>query len=593
MWYTFWNSSLWVIGYAESTDGLHWNKYVNNPVIIGTENWEGPGAGKGSVIYKDGIFHMWYDSNSPNSIIVYAYSSDGINWTKPSEYNPTLISGGEGGFNSFNIGAPSIVSIHNDLLMYFTGLVNENNKTVWRIGLAYEKFPLNTPTPFPSLTPTPLPTLLPSPTLVPSPTPSPVNTKKVVFIPGLGASWNLEDIAFCKSTPNASWTMNVFGNLAYIPLLQTLENNGYDVSVFNYDWRKDIRDNISKLSNHINAVADSGEKVSLVGHSMGGLIGRSYLNQTFGEGKISTFITVGTPHKGATTTYPFWAGAENNYLSKELKIASSLLIHACKVTYNISELNAIHTYYPSVQNMLPTFDYLRDKRNNTVKPVLSMNHKNNYFPDSFSFPYFSIRLGTLSGYGENTVLELETKNPTSREITRGEWLDGKTLNSKFTKNGDGTVLNLSSTLDDAENITILGNHTEIIQSRTGVSTILGMLGNTHSLRSSLNIPEKNSSSKTNELSYGTIIVGYPADIWTTKNGKKIRKDEQGILFFDKPSSKTEEITFIPKGKETIIHVGQFTTKGEIDWKTYTFKQKSQFKKKLKLSKDTIVSNPME
>lgn len=587
LWYVFNNGSNWVIGYATSNDGLNWDKYENNPVITQTMSWEGSQTGKSSVIHKDGMFHMWYDTNTPNSAIAYAYSIDGIHWTKPSEYNPALLPGGQGGFNTFNIGAPSMISVNDNLLMFFIGLVNEFSGVQWKIGLAYQ----TTPSPSPTLLPTPTPTQIPTPT--PSPTPLPVNVKKVIFIPGLGASTNIEDIAHCKSTPNAAWTLNIFGKIAYIPFIQTLENNGYEVSVFNYDWRKNINENIDNLSHLVNDFADSGEKVSLVGHSMGGLIGRSYLNQTFGEGKISTFITVGTPHKGATTTYPFWAGAENKFLSKMLKISSSLLIHSCKETYNISELNAIHTYFPSVQNMLPTFDYLRDKKSNTIKPVLSMNHKNNYFPDSFSFPYFSIRVGTLSGYGENTVLELETKNPTNREITRGEWLDGKTLKSKFTKSGDGTVLNLSSTLDDAENITIQGNHTEIIQSRTGINTIMRMLGNTQSLRSAFSVPEKNNASQINDLSYGTIIIGDPADIWITKNGKYITKDDQGMLFFDKPLSKTEDITIIPKGKETVIHIGQFTTKGEINWKTYRFKEKSQFKKKLRLLKDTIVNNPLE
>ena len=81
------------IGYATSTDGIHWEKYENNPVLIPSETWEGERVLLPKVIIGDSTFQMWYAglSPSPNSgfKVGYATSPDGINWTK-YENNPVF-----------------------------------------------------------------------------------------------------------------------------------------------------------------------------------------------------------------------------------------------------------------------------------------------------------------------------------------------------------------------------------------------------------------------------------------------------------------------------------------------------------------------
>ena len=74
----------------------------------------------------------------------------------------------------------------------------------------YEE-PTPTPTPEPTLTPTPSPTPSPTPTSTPSPTqtptptstpitPTPQPSKKVVFLHGMGGSWNADALLNCKSS---------------------------------------------------------------------------------------------------------------------------------------------------------------------------------------------------------------------------------------------------------------------------------------------------------------------------------------------------------------------------------------------------------
>jgi pimeloyl-ACP methyl ester carboxylesterase len=76
---------------------------------------------------------------------------------------------------------------------------------------------------------------------------------------------------------------------------------------FAYDWRRDMRFNARKLKELIDDrlplwQKHSGAKdarVILIGHSMGGLISRHYLEMLGGWRQCKALITLGSPHRGA------------------------------------------------------------------------------------------------------------------------------------------------------------------------------------------------------------------------------------------------------------------------------------------------------
>lgn len=75
------------IGHATSTDGIHWNKDPNNPVLEqgGKGEWDETGVWDPYVIYEDGIFKMWYGGGGgrkPNIGWAYAESKDGTHFEK-------------------------------------------------------------------------------------------------------------------------------------------------------------------------------------------------------------------------------------------------------------------------------------------------------------------------------------------------------------------------------------------------------------------------------------------------------------------------------------------------------------------------------
>ena len=101
----------------------------------------------------------------------------------------------------------------------------------------------------------------------------------------------------------------------YAAFLKALLYTGADVLVFPYDWRLSNRHNAHLLQRRILQQWFGGrlprerklgedERVTLIGHSMGGLIARFFLESAhLGYALARRLITIGTPHLGAPQAY--------------------------------------------------------------------------------------------------------------------------------------------------------------------------------------------------------------------------------------------------------------------------------------------------
>jgi len=126
-------SPFWRIGYATSIDGINWTKQNNgNPVIVPTKSWELNNASYPNVIYENGTYKMWYAAGYGDSgnQIVYATSTDGINWEKLENENPALTTSSSG-FDSGNIISPFVMKDGKVYKMWYSGYNGG-----WRIGYA-------------------------------------------------------------------------------------------------------------------------------------------------------------------------------------------------------------------------------------------------------------------------------------------------------------------------------------------------------------------------------------------------------------------------------------------------------------------------
>jgi len=79
-----------------------------------------------------------------------------------------------------------------------------------------------------------------------------------------------------------------------------IHNQGENLFCFTYDWRKNNNHNAQLLSYFIDSVRTwtGADKVNLVGHSMGGTLSKTFINN-FDESRIDKMVFIGTSHLGA------------------------------------------------------------------------------------------------------------------------------------------------------------------------------------------------------------------------------------------------------------------------------------------------------
>ena len=85
---------------------------------------------------------------------------------------------------------------------------------------------------------------------------------------------------------------------------------------FNYPWFDPVDRNVPRLGRFVEGVcAETGaDKVTLVAHSLGGLVCVEYAHGPDGQQRVAHCITIGTPHAGVK-----WRGPIPGKVSKELR----------------------------------------------------------------------------------------------------------------------------------------------------------------------------------------------------------------------------------------------------------------------------------
>jgi hypothetical protein len=150
MWYLGYISNPWIygIGRATSTDGINWTKYddpatpnspfaESDPVLYpgSPGSWDYPFLRLGSVVFDGTKYHLYYYGGIfyVNFRIGYAWSSDGINWTKYNDpdtpnppfaqSDPVLTWGLTGSWDDTQVMAPWVIldTLTSTYKMWYTG----------------------------------------------------------------------------------------------------------------------------------------------------------------------------------------------------------------------------------------------------------------------------------------------------------------------------------------------------------------------------------------------------------------------------------------------------------------------------------------
>jgi triacylglycerol lipase len=85
---------------------------------------------------------------------------------------------------------------------------------------------------------------------------------------------------------------------------------------FNYPWFDSVDRNVPRLARFVERVCEENgaERVTLVAHSLGGLVSMEFAHSPAGKRRVAHCITIGTPHAGVT-----WRGPILGKVAKELR----------------------------------------------------------------------------------------------------------------------------------------------------------------------------------------------------------------------------------------------------------------------------------
>jgi triacylglycerol esterase/lipase EstA (alpha/beta hydrolase family) len=290
-------------------------------------------------------------------------------------------------------------------------------------------------------------------------------------------------------------------------LKSTMEIAGLQQNVdyfqFSYDWRHPNQTSAYNLRNYINRVQalTGAKKVSVVAHSMGGLVTRAYIedmanpsvrysgSNTFEdvsqrvdyENNIARFIMAGTPNMGSGTAIPRWYGGDtlsgnavpeglaNDYMMQYyLGLIQEDYIESNQTDNPVAGLY-LQEQVPATRDLLPTYETTMMKK--SFEPTL-LNPNNfveswlpritdNVFLDALNAKSHSedsslneIDTLSIAGVGQETVRSvhfIDTITPSNRlGHLWSNWFiesEGETLWFDFIRknlNGDETVLDISA-----------------------------------------------------------------------------------------------------------------------------------------------------
>lgn len=103
---------------------VQWTKYANNPVMTkGASSWEAIAIGQPTCLIENDTIKMWYVAvdGTLKARISYAWSLDGITWTKYNSATPVLDVGVAGEWDRGWLDAPEIVRDASGYKLYYYG----------------------------------------------------------------------------------------------------------------------------------------------------------------------------------------------------------------------------------------------------------------------------------------------------------------------------------------------------------------------------------------------------------------------------------------------------------------------------------------
>src|SRR3989339_373199 len=533
----------------DSSNGIDFDLSTLQTVLMPEQSWEWAGVSSPTIYFENGAYYLFYTALSNNWKMGFAYSTDGIHFTKCHDFlleadvapkslvkkdniyslffhSPngveTVETTSQPSCNSnwtnrhIVFDSPRFHSVmHKDNALYLYYAKNINS--LWSLNRASSS--------------------------------EQVKKNPIIIIPGFLGSWNKDAILHNKIVLQQDWILNPIAK-EYEGLEKTLIHLGYeknkDFYYFNYDWRKDIESNADKLNVFINNL-HLEQPADLVGHSLGGIVGRIYA-QKYGKTNIEHLVTVGSPHQGIAKSYMAVEGGEIETDNSLFWLAEKIVLQLYKDGLK-TDRQILSENFPVIQNLIPTTDFLKDE--SQVISISNMAIKNNLlsrYQDNFN-QIFDI-LQTTSGEKGMTTSGYVVKKRNVIDELLANYPDGRPI-QKLTDMGDLTVTSVSA--KGGENPIILSkDHGELIYTKDAIKQLLDTL--------QIGVEDKDiiEGKRTNLFPSLIFLMLSPAKL-EIRVGGKTYQEQEGVVFIENALSNSYELraTGQDNGRYSIL-VGRLT-----------------------------------
>jgi pimeloyl-ACP methyl ester carboxylesterase len=235
--------------------------------------------------------------------------------------------------------------------------------------------------------------------------------------------------------------MEAFGRLVDFLCEELGYTEGVDLLEFGYDWRQDNRASAALLKERVTSwrlsLPDPHTKIVFIGHSMGGLICRYYLEQLGGLDACARLILLGTPNRGST-----------RILSTAISGRGALA-----VPIGAARIRRMMLHFPSVYQLLPTHSTIRLESGEIFLPFSDDGwlpaEFRSHLPTGRSFratlestERSGVPTTCVFGYGQRTLVEMRVRREPDGSF--------KVIEEIFDEAGDDAVTESSAVLDRAE-----------------------------------------------------------------------------------------------------------------------------------------------
>ncbi len=303
----------------------------------------------------------------------------------------------------------------------------------------------------------------------------------VLIVPGIMGSLPREDYVrlWLQNDPLGTAPANLrpeYLTDSYDPIVDAFEQQGYtlgeDLFVATYDWRRPIGlHGVNDQGYPVNdaggdglpdtdpAQIDSGveylsywiqraktltgsDKVDIVGHSMGGLIAREYIQSDYYASDVDDFVMLGTPNQGSAKTAEIWQFGEpfdstQDYFMSVFQQARQIYDADYRNVAGLPDglddfTSFLHAYVPGVRDLLPVYDYEQYVDSSSLLP---RDPAENPWLDALNAPD---QLAKYAARGVDATVVGARGLDTPKVLVLDD--DGQSVDHYHYADGDGSVL---------------------------------------------------------------------------------------------------------------------------------------------------------